>query len=593
MKLKEVLREHKIKTFINKNKNLNISDEQLNILYRINIEDLLPKIDKLTKVEKEYVLKPLEYILNKNRENYSKDIKILEPADTLYNLIRDQLNLLEIEGFDIYNAPNLTELCLATGDESNPLYYYLLNSYASDPDKIEYINVFTENYPKWQEIFAIYDIRQRDCEKIFNIHPIYLRFFIEHKYPSSEMEVIKKFYIFRGLILLAEKHIRTINHLDSSSFSKLLDAIYKINLRIELLMTTCQQRKDVPSAYCIDSKKLEILEQIPTYLYIHLADNGTKEMLDNLYNNYESGLIEEIINTPSYHEEPLIELLEDEKFIALPSEYQKMIVERLRKIGSKEEINTYRYERKVSALIGTEEEDGLLITSEKYIEPTLDFLCQDDALKVLKEKIKAIYRVSRSLTEDEPTITYYQKYLEFLSVGLYDNKSLEEQVHQIRSRSTYFEEESFKVFIRDIEESNNKEELLKLLFTNESIGKMHQYFELAHLDFLEKFNEEILNLIISKLKNAQTPERAEEVLNFVQTSTFKEASTTLQKEIFNTYSIPGEMRKIKDSGISIKIPDYQYVEQKIEENNGEMAFINPETGIKVLIKRKNEKKLDK
>lgn len=591
MNIESKVREYKIKKFIEKNKHLDFTEEQLNMLYNIiDFEKLTFQLKKLTSKQKEYVLEPLKYGLEEDVKEYG--IKALGSRE-LYTIIKDQLQITTQKNLDREKVPNLTKLYIATA--SRPRYDYLykllLKKYLSNINSdsvLKEIDVFTRYFLEWNAVFIGQAFREIDCAKILHISTQRLEEIIQYHPPIIEASYTnyKKFNTINSISdIVEEEKISKINKLNNKEFCKLLDFLFKretiTEKKVKLLITAIEHDDQ---NYYLDREKLRVLETVPVYILNYLVEeiDENETLLENLYDMGTPSLIEEIEKTPNIHYDSLITILELDDFLYLPSKIQETILKELRKNGKEVEYSTIRYEKKVEFLIGTYDQKGFLTFPDQYIIPALNFICQADRINILDEKCAALNRIKKELKKSERYLTLFTKYLEFLSTGL-SNKTPTEQINQLHSRSSYFEHNYFMTTMEKINLLTNEEEVLKLLYSNKSPKEMEKYYQFVNI--AGNYNEGIIKKIVEHLINVQTAENAQKILDYIETEEFTRSPSEKQEELLNQQTIPGDVRNIEYQGISINIADYNYVKEEIENKGGEMAFINQKTGIKILIKK--------
>ena len=596
MSIKDKIRTYRIRNFIEKNRDLNFREDQLNILYTINSEDFLPKLNKMSKEEKEYVLEPLKYVINKDRELYN--MHEIDPTQ-INKIIEEQLMIMKQKDFDLSSAPNLMKLYIACGgDRKKILYSHLLVMYLNDcPNALSYINVFTNICIIWKEIFSINNLGYSDSKKLQYISPSIL--FQLAKYGCETEEEPRKESILHILCNINEEEQEKINNIDPLSFHQLLEFIFKkertSTYDLKLLMTTITGYNDCSNIrYNVDNKKLEVLEKLPPYIFDYL-EKDIEENLDIINDLYDHEQVtEEIVKIDEISRNEVIRILESNSFSQLSPKSKTIILQKLRINDATEDEQFLMYKKGVEFLIGIEEEEGFLEElPETYIIPTLDFICKldhnhtpDDQLQILEQKFKALNRIKSELSTDEKHINLFNKYIEFLNHGLGEKKP-SDQVKQLQSRSAYFENEYFESLVENLEQSSNQKEILKLLYSNKTPEEMEQYYHFVNFAFI--YREKILKKIVKKLRNTQSAENAKKIIEYIRTEQFIQSSPKMQRELLKSELHLGDKKKIEINGITIDIADYHYVRRKIENNDGKMTFINPETGIKVKIKTKKKK----
>lgn len=591
MSIKEKRRLHKISKFIKKNGNLNFREDQLNVLYTINSEDFISKLSRMPKEKKEYILEPLKYCLNEDREEFNID----EPTPTeIYKIINDQFRIATQTKFDISSAPNLMKLYIASGMYDNELYQYLLMHYLEQAD---YIDVFVKDFAKWKDIFSISTLNYSTSAKISDITPSILVQLADFKCKIEEES--KKRTILFSLLHINKKNQERINNIDPMSFIALLKVVFEKNLTtiddLKLLITTfIGYNYSFYLEYDIDNKKLEILEKLPSYLFNYLKKDVDKniDIINDLYDNEQ--IVEEIIKIDEISGNEVIKLLESNTFANLSPESRTIILQKLRINDATENEQFILYKKGIEFLIGTKEVGYLEELPERYIIPTLDFICKLDSNhtlveqdQILEEKFKALTRISDELQDDEKHLNLFNRYIEFLSYGLDDKKPMD-QVDQLQSRSTHFENEYFESFIEKLEQLSDQDKVLKLLYSNKEPEKMEEYYHF--IDIADKYDPKIRKAIIKKLRSIQTPENARKILEYISTEYFISADKKTKKNLLKSELSLGKNKKIKNEDLAIKIEDYPYVMDEIKYTGGHMTFANPETGVKIMIKFREKKK---
>lgn len=597
MSIKDKQRSRKIRKFIEKNRDLNFREDQLNVLYTIKSEDFISALNKMSKEKKEYVLEPLKYVLEKDRKK--DNIDELDPTE-LYKVMKNQLNIATQEDFDLSTAPNLMKLYIAEGKFHDILYNHLYTHYINRnivEDPTDYINAFTKNFTKWKEIFSTHTLHPPECSKLQNIEAPIL---VQLARYECEVEEERKFFVLLSLIEITKKEQEKINNIDPVSFSKLLAFILKKDLTttkdLKLLITTLVgYNYSFYVEYDIDSQKLEVLEKLPSYIFDYLKKDVAKnlDIINSLYENKQ--VVEEIIKIDEISRYEVIKIIESENFTQLSPKSKTIILQKLRIDGATSIEQFLMYKKGVEFLIGIEEEEGFLDKlPETYIMPALDFICKldhnhppEDQIQILEEKFKALNRIKDELVDDEEHLNLFNRYIEFLSHEL-DNKKPTDQVKQLQSRSTYFEKVHFENVVKKMEQLPDQEEITKLLYSNKSPEEMEEYYHFVNI--ANKYSKKTLKKIVKCLRHIQTAENARKIIEYIGTEQFIEANPKTQRKLLKSELTLGDKKKIKTSDITINIEDYHYVVDVISQNGEEMPFINPETGTKVMIKRKNQKK---
>lgn len=591
MNIKDKLRKRKIDKFIEKNrKQLEFSDQEWKVLYTINCEDLLSKIDKLSLENKQYVLQPLKYVVKEFREKYGiREIELEE----LYMILQDQLGVVTNNKYKyISEAPNLMKLFLASGYQQK-LYNYLLCQYVETEDN-QYVNVFTEYFMKWNELLKLFPLHDSDIEKITSFRPDQLK--IIASYQDTEVHKTLNSSIIdmiRVLLQLEYTEKEKLDLMDSYEFkmflSYMISADYKPTIYGVKAFLTTISFYSLPYKFShLHSKKLEVLRKIPSNLIDYLIynkPNAYQTILYNLYTTNANGLVEEISKTSEKHKDSITEILASEEFMKLPNENQALIFRKLRKVGEKEETDTGRYMVKAESLIGNTWREPLLENlPNSYLEKTLDFICQEEDIDVLCEKIRALRRISAECIDDEDHIKLFDKYIGFICKGL-ENKTAREKMQAIDIRSRHFEENHFSNMVEKLENSSQKEKIEELLYSKQTEEEMEQIYQFIAM--MEEYPEETISTIINHFNNSQSIENTKRLLQYINDDKFKKSHPLIQQEYLGAYPLAKEKRIFEGKEIELDIPDFTYVNEKIHDHHGEMVFINEDTGIKVKIKTRN------
>lgn len=594
MNIKDKLRKRKIDKFIEKNrKQLEFSDQEWKVLYTINCEDLLSKIDKLSLENKQYVLQPLKYVVKEFREKYGiREIELEE----LYMILQDQLGVVTNNKYKyryISDAPNLMKLFLASGYQQE-LYNYLRGQCMVMEDN-QYVTVFTEHFKEWNEILRTSKIEESAIKIITDINLHNLEILIS--YRTGEDKEIDKRGLFEILLQLENQERKKLNRLGQRDFECFLSYMTKDDQKstednVKVFLTTIDGYYGIsPLLDCyisVNRRKFEILNKIPPYLIDYMVYNKPddyQKILSSLYNENTEQLIDEIKKTSEIHVDSITEILASEEFMKLPTENQALIFKKLRKVGEKEETDTGRYMVKAESLIGNTWREPLLENlPNSYLEKILDFICQEEDIDVLCEKIRALRRISAECIGDEDHIKLFDKYIGFICKGL-ENKTAREKMQAIDIRSRHFEENHFSNMIEKLENSSQKEKIEELLYSKQTEEEMEQIYQFIAM--MEEYPEETISTIINHFNNSQSIENTKRLLQYINDDKFKKSHPLIQQEYLGAYPLAKEKRIFEGKEIELDIPDFTYVNEKIHDHHGEMVFINEDTGIKVKIKTRN------
>lgn len=558
-----------------------IDKEKLKELAELDeMNDIIKKIKDLFGYKCRYVLLSIYKYLKE--EDYNREVLLKIIKDKLYLVSKMQKEV------DADNGPDLERLCACYDSDTYQLLIerfakHYCNAESTEYSALKYCNVLF-GYNKEKIKYITVCLIPSNISKLLELKPSKLETylgFLSIRNPYST-DFIEKFVAM----------IDTFEKLDDHNFEDVLRFIYqdqdsrqiyeRLNLIPLLLYPDKQSEDKIHFNSAIASKLLELPKKVQKKIYQSLDRKGilrrfesmfTEPLVDNIHNTiFMESLIDSIHNTASVHQDTIAELFVNPDFYKKTSEQKYYIVESLRKNGENLEENVGRYQQKLDFILSIKREKLL---TPPFLKATLDFVCQQDSYELLAAKEEAIERFNGDFQDK----SQYGYYLALLQMNTSD-KTDEEKIQIITSRSQYLTEKSFTDFYQEVERSSNKKKLEDLL---EDTTNNELFLSVCSLIRKESnCHPDVYAKILGYVNYLDSESNLDSALQMIGKKEFQQQSPEEQERLVDS-SFENIRQTFCLEGCALEITGMGLLKQSIEQ--GELRFVSSDCKAQIKVKK--------